>query len=145
MLWIFLAIELNASPVIGGQAIVCSSTELDPISPPDGMTCADYMDPFMSYAGGYLTNPDATSDCLYCPFQTTDQYMYAGFNIEYAHRWRNAGILLGVTLFNVSYFPCCTSACLRHALKVVAIFALTYLFRIRKGSILPSFKRKHVE
>ncbi|KAG1861109.1 ABC-2 type transporter-domain-containing protein [Suillus subalutaceus] len=110
---------------VSGQTIVCASTELVSIVPPTGLTCADYMDPFMSYAGGYLTDPNATSNCLYCPFQTTDQYMYAGFNIQYSHRWRDVGIMLGVTLFNV-----------------FAIFALTYIFRIRKGNILPSFKRK---
>lgn len=110
---------------VGGQAIVCASAELVPIVPPNGLTCAEYMDPFMSYAGGYLTNPNATSSCLYCPFQTTDQYMYAGFNIQYSHRWRDVGIMLGVTVFNV-----------------VAIFALTYVFRIRKGNLLPSLKGK---
>jgi ATP-binding cassette subfamily G (WHITE) protein 2 (SNQ2) len=110
---------------VSGQAIICTSAELVPIVPPSGLSCADYMDPFMSYAGGYLANPDATSNCLYCPFQTTDQYMYVGFNIEYAHRWRDVGIMLGVTLFNV-----------------VAIFALTYVFRIRKGNFLSLLKRK---
>ncbi|KAG1859914.1 ABC-2 type transporter-domain-containing protein [Suillus tomentosus] len=113
---------------VSGQAIVCASTELVPIVPPSGLTCANYMDPFMSYAGGYLANPNATSNCLYCPFQTTDQYMFTGFNIEYSHRWRDVGIMLGVTLFNVSC--------------VAAIFTLTYIFRIRKGNILPVLKRK---
>lgn len=98
-------IELNLFLAVSGQAIVCASTELVPIVPPSGLTCANYMDPFMSYAGGYLANPNATSNCLYCPFQTTDQYMYTGFNIEYSHRWRDVGIMLGVTLFNVSCVP----------------------------------------
>lgn len=110
---------------VGGQAIVCASTELVTIVPPTGLTCADYMDPFMSYAGGYLTNPDATSSCLYCPYQTTDQFMFSGFNIEYSHRWRDVGIMFGVIAFNI-----------------LAIFTLTYLFRIRKGNLLPSFKRR---
>ncbi|KAJ8595721.1 hypothetical protein M405DRAFT_806639 [Rhizopogon salebrosus TDB-379] len=109
---------------IGGQQIVCASAELVQIYPPDGLMCADYMDAFMSYAGGYLTNPDAILSCLYCPFQTTDQYMYSAFNISYSHRWRNVGIILGCTVFNV-----------------VAIFTLTYVFRIRKGNLLPSLKR----
>lgn len=98
-------IELNLFLAVGGQAIVCASAELVPIVPPNGLTCAEYMDPFISYAGGYL---NATSSCLYCPFQTTDQYMYAGFNIQYSHRWRDVGIMLGVTVFNVSYDFCCS-------------------------------------
>jgi ATP-binding cassette subfamily G (WHITE) protein 2 (SNQ2) len=137
-------IELNLLLAVSGQAIICTSAELVPIVPPSGLSCADYMDPFMSYAGGYLANPNATSNCLYCPFQTTDQYMYVGFNIEYAHRWRDVGIMLGVTLFNVSCAPCCSLSVHQdiYFSKVVAIFALTYVFRIRKGNFLSLLKRK---
>ncbi|KAG2159249.1 uncharacterized protein EDB93DRAFT_1099647 [Suillus bovinus] len=53
------------------------------------------MDP---YAGNYLASLDATSNCLYCPIQTTDQYMYTGFNIEYSHHWHD----VGMTVFNVA-------------------------------------------
>lgn len=62
------------------------------------------MDPFTSFAGGYITNPAATAGCLYCPFRTTDQFMFTSFHVEYAHRWRNLGILLGVVVFNVRSF-----------------------------------------
>ncbi|OJA14947.1 hypothetical protein AZE42_03704 [Rhizopogon vesiculosus] len=117
-------IEGLVGQVIGGQPIVCASTEFAPILPPTGLTCADYMGPFISFAGGYLANPNATSECLYCPFQTTDQYMFAAFNIEYSHRWRDVGIILGTIVFNV-----------------FAIFTLTYICRIRKGSLLPWPKR----
>ncbi|KAG2356782.1 pleiotropic drug resistance ABC transporter [Suillus spraguei] len=118
-------VEGLLSQAISGQAIVCSSTELVPIVSPPNLSCAEFMDPFMSYAGGYLANPNSTSTCLYCPFKTTDEYLYAGFNIQYSHHWRDVGIMAGVTLFNVA-----------------AIFVLTYIFRIRKGNILPWLKRK---
>ncbi|KAG2133141.1 ABC transporter [Suillus cothurnatus] len=94
--------------LVSGQAIIFMSAELVPIVPPSGLSCANYMDPFMSYAGEYPTNPNVTSSCLYCPFQMMDQYMYVGFNIEYAHHWHDVGIMLGVTLFNVSCAPCCS-------------------------------------
>ncbi|KAG1855629.1 ABC-2 type transporter-domain-containing protein [Suillus subalutaceus] len=108
---------------IGGQLINCASNELVPINPPSGLSCAAYMDPFMSFAGGYITNPDATTQCLYCPYRTTDQFMFSSFNISYSHHWRNTGIVLGNVVFNVC-----------------AIFAFTYIFRIRKGSIFSLFK-----
>lgn len=109
--------------VIGGQLINCASNELVAINPPSGFSCATYMDPFISFAGGYITNPDATSQCLYCPYRTTDEFMLSSFNILYSHHWRNAGIVLGIVVFNV-----------------FAIFAFTYIFRIRKGSIFSLFK-----
>ena len=61
------------------------------------------MGPFISFAGGYITNPDATAECLYCPFRTTDEFMFSSFNILYSHDWRNLGIVLGVTVFNVRF------------------------------------------
>ncbi|KIK80835.1 hypothetical protein PAXRUDRAFT_157584 [Paxillus rubicundulus Ve08.2h10] len=87
---------------IGHQPITCASAELVTVQPPSGMTCGTYMGPFISYAGGYVTNPDATSACAFCPFETTDQFMKLSFNIEYSHHWRDLGILLGVVVFNVS-------------------------------------------
>ncbi|KAG1807446.1 ABC-2 type transporter-domain-containing protein [Suillus subaureus] len=108
---------------IGGQLINCASDELVPINPPSGLSCAAYMDPFISSAGGYLTNPDATTECLYCPYRTTDQFMFSSFNILDSHHWRNTGIVLGIVVFNVC-----------------AIFAFTYIFRIRKGNIFSLFK-----
>ncbi|KAG0700795.1 ABC-2 type transporter-domain-containing protein [Suillus ampliporus] len=103
---------------IGGQLINCASDELVPINPPSGFNCSSYMDPFISSAGGYLTNPGATTECLYCPYRTTDEFMLSNFNIEFSHDWRNLGIVLGVVVFNV-----------------FAIFVLTYIFRIRKGNL----------
>jgi len=59
------------------------------------------MDPFISYAGGYITSASPT-ECLYCPYRTTDQFMVS-LNMSYSHDWRNLGILLGVTVFNVRF------------------------------------------
>jgi ATP-binding cassette subfamily G (WHITE) protein 2 (SNQ2) len=89
---------------IGGTAINCAQHEFVPVIPPSGSTCAEYLDPFMSYAGGYLADPSATSTCLFCPYRTTDEYMFAAFNIEASHHWRDLGIMLGITAFNVSSY-----------------------------------------
>ena len=56
---------------------------------------------YIDAVGGYLSNPEATSDCLFCSSRTTDQFLERSFNIDYGHRWRNTGIILGVTVFNV--------------------------------------------
>ena len=71
------------------------------IKPPGSKTCQEYLGPFISVIGGYLEDPDASSQCRYCPARTTDQFLFNNFNMEYTHHWRNLGIVLGVTVFNV--------------------------------------------
>ncbi|KAF5330227.1 hypothetical protein D9611_010600 [Ephemerocybe angulata] len=117
-------IEGLLGQALGQQDINCSAVEFVKITPPSGKTCAEYMNPYISFAGGYLQNPDASADCNFCSTRTTDQFLEASFNIYYSHRWRNVGIMLAFVVFNVS-----------------AIYIFTYLFRIRTGSLLPSFRR----
>ncbi|KAF5330166.1 hypothetical protein D9611_010635 [Ephemerocybe angulata] len=109
---------------LGKQDINCSAVEFVHITPPSGQTCAEYMDPYISLAGGYLQNPDASADCRFCSTRTTDQFLEASFNIFYSHRWRNVGIMFAFIGFNISM-----------------VYLLTYLFRIRTGPLLPSFLR----
>jgi ATP-binding cassette subfamily G (WHITE) protein 2 (SNQ2) len=97
-------IEGLLGQALGEQDINCSAVELVSINPPSGMSCAEYMNPFISRAGGYLTNPEATSACQFCSTRTTDQFLEASFNIFYSHRWRNVGIMLAFIGFNVSWF-----------------------------------------
>jgi ATP-binding cassette subfamily G (WHITE) protein 2 (SNQ2) len=87
---------------IGRQEINCSPVEFVSVTPPTGLTCGEYLNPFMSRAGGYLANPDATSACQFCSTRTTDQFLEGNFNIFYDHRWRNVGLMFVFCAFNVS-------------------------------------------
>jgi len=118
-------IEGLLGQALGKQNITCSAVELATLEPPSGLSCGDYMQSYMSRAGGYLTNPDATSACKFCSSRTTDQFLVPGFNIEYSHHWRNFGLLMAYILFNIS-----------------CIYLLTYLFRIRTGSLFGSLKKR---
>lgn len=89
------------STVLSGQPIQCAAKEFAVIQPPPGYSCASYLDPFVASAGGYLGNPDAGSDCLYCSASTADAWLYRMFNIQYAHRWRNVGLFCAFIVFNV--------------------------------------------
>ncbi|KAG1896389.1 uncharacterized protein F5891DRAFT_1130327 [Suillus fuscotomentosus] len=102
---------------IGGNEINCARYEFVLVIPPSGSTCSQYLHPFMQYAGSYLADPSATSTCLFCPYRTTDSYA--------SHHWRDLGIMLGITVFNVC-----------------AIFTLTYICRIRKGNPLAGLQQK---
>ncbi|KAI0943006.1 hypothetical protein AcW1_002753 [Taiwanofungus camphoratus] len=100
--------------VLGRQPITCSSVELVNIPPPSGMTCDQYLGPFIQTAGGYLTNGNDTSNCKYCEFSTTDGFLELSFNIYYSNHWRDLGIFFAFIVFNT-----------------VCIYVMTYLFRIR--------------
>jgi len=118
-------IEALLGQAVGGQNVACAPVEFVKLNPPSGQTCGDYMQRYISRAGGYLTNPDATSTCEFCSVRTTDQFLGANFNIKYSHHWRDLGFVLAFVLFNVS-----------------CIYLFTYFFRIRTGSIFGSLKKR---
>ncbi|KAJ7285271.1 pleiotropic drug resistance ABC transporter [Mycena rebaudengoi] len=118
-------IEGLLGQALGRHAITCSPVELVTITPPSGQTCAQYLDPYIGFAGGYLTNANATADCQFCSMATTDTFLGSSFNIYYAHHWRNAGFMVAYIVFNVA-----------------AIYGLTYIFRVRTKSIFSIFKRR---
>jgi ATP-binding cassette, subfamily G (WHITE), member 2, SNQ2 len=88
---------------VGKQNITCRPVELVTLEPPSGQSCGSYMQSYISSAGGYLTNPDATSACEFCSSRTTDQFLGPSFNIEYSHHWRNFGFMMAFILFNVGF------------------------------------------
>ncbi|KAF8121914.1 pleiotropic drug resistance ABC transporter [Mycena galopus ATCC 62051] len=110
---------------LGKHNVTCSAVELLQVNPPSGETCGDYLAPYISAAGGYLTNANATSACEFCSTATTDQLLGPSFNIVYSHHWRDAGLLFVYVGFNI-----------------IALYALTYFFRIRTTSIFAIFKRR---
>jgi len=94
--------DLTIPPAaLGHQTIQCSDVELVQLNPPSGMTCAQYLNPFISSAGGYLVNPDVTTACSFCSMSTADQFLASGFNIFYDHAWRNFGLMFAYIVFNV--------------------------------------------
>ncbi|KAJ7599842.1 hypothetical protein C8J56DRAFT_999573 [Mycena floridula] len=113
---------------IGHQEITCSPVKLVIINAPADLTCKVYMGAFMSFAGGYLAQPcsangcvvneNDTSSCQFCSTRTIDEFLAGNFNIYYSHRWRDLGLMLAFSAFNI-----------------ISIYAFTYWFRIRTGSI----------
>ena len=103
---ITISYVLMISPTaLGHQTIRCSDVELVQLNPPSGLTCAQYLNPFISSAGGYLVNPNATTACSFCSMSTADQFLASGFNIFYDHAWRNFGLMFAYIVFNVSLSP----------------------------------------
>lgn len=109
------------------------------------MTCSQYLNPFISFAGGYLTNPDATASCNFCSVSSADQFLASGFNIFYDHAWRNFGFMVAYIAFNVcSLILPFSPQILTNSLylQIAAVYIAYYLFRVRTGSLLPSFGKK---
>lgn len=57
---------------VGNLEIVCSSSELVTLNPPGSQSCGDYLKDYISRAGGYLNNPEATASCAFCPYSQTN-------------------------------------------------------------------------
>jgi ATP-binding cassette subfamily G (WHITE) protein 2 (PDR) len=106
--WIFMYRVSPFTYWVGGMAgtqvhnrqVVCSTSELSIFNPPSGQTCMQYLQKYATAAGGQILNPEATSDCNYCPLTVADQSL-AGSGIFYSQRWRNFGIMWAFIAFNI--------------------------------------------
>ena len=86
---------------VANTNVVCSDVEVLRFDPPQGSTCAQYLDPYISARGGYVVNGDATSDCGYCTVQDTNVFL-ASIESYYEDRWRNFGIMWAFVVFNIA-------------------------------------------
>jgi ABC-type multidrug transport system permease subunit len=56
------------------RKVVCTATELQKFTAPQGITCGDYMAPYFEKGGlGYIVD-NATSACEYCAYKIGDQF-----------------------------------------------------------------------
>jgi len=81
------------------QPVQCTPEETARFDPPPGQTCQSYAGAFAQVAGGYLLNPQNTSDCMYCQYRRGDQYL-AGLNVRPDEKWRDFGIFLAFCVSN---------------------------------------------
>ncbi|PWZ02396.1 putative ATP-binding multidrug cassette transport protein [Testicularia cyperi] len=82
-----------------GLTVQCSANEFSRFNPPAGQTCAQWAGNYIASAGGYLAEPNATSDCAYCVYETGSQF-FAPFGIFFGERGRDIGIMIGFIAFN---------------------------------------------
>ncbi|KAI1387652.1 ABC-2 type transporter-domain-containing protein [Hypoxylon trugodes] len=77
----------------------CRSWELNSFNAPDGMTCGEYIAPFLEKGAGYIVD-NATSVCQYCAYKVGNQfYEPLGFSFDY--RWRDLGIFAAFVGSNI--------------------------------------------
>ncbi|KAM0718631.1 hypothetical protein Q7P37_005702 [Cladosporium fusiforme] len=78
---------------LAGQPIECAESETAVFDPPPGQSCQSYAGAFAQSSGGYLLQPDATQNCMMCPYSSADSYL-STLNISPDDKWRNFGIFL---------------------------------------------------
>ncbi|EME80697.1 ABC transporter, PDR-type [Pseudocercospora fijiensis CIRAD86] len=84
------------STILGNLHIECTESELIHFDPPANTTCGQYIsnaDP------GYVLAPDATSNCMYCPFATgTGYFTSLGFHRQ--RKWLSLGLFASFVVTN---------------------------------------------
>ncbi|KAK5733163.1 Multidrug resistance protein [Elasticomyces elasticus] len=106
--WIFMyrvspftyLVEGMLSVGVANQEVHCAQNEFVTFYPPANQDCAAYMQPYISTAGGYLQDPNATNECNYCTYSDTNVFLSA-VSANYAHAWRDFGILIAFICVNI--------------------------------------------
>ncbi|CCF58497.1 hypothetical protein KAFR_0E03450 [Kazachstania africana CBS 2517] len=109
--WIFMyrvspvtyLIDALLSVGVANVDVRCASYEYVVFTPPSGMTCGQYMEPYLLLAGtGYLADTNATTECQFCEYSRTNDYLKL-VGSSYGRRWRNYGIFICFIVFNYAF------------------------------------------
>ncbi|WRT64947.1 uncharacterized protein IL334_001887 [Kwoniella shivajii] len=106
--WIFMyrvspfsyLVDGMLSVAVANNNVVCAANEYLKLNPPSGQTCGQYLGNYITAAGGYLLDTNATDQCSLCTIQTTNTFL-AQFGLSYSHRWRNFGLMFAYIIFNI--------------------------------------------
>lgn len=109
-------INALVSTGLAGVDITCARNEILKFDPNDGQSCASYLQEYLNNVGGSLLNPEATQECHFCPFSSTDNLL-ATLGIYFEHRWRNYAITIVYSVANIA-----------------GALLLYWLFRVPKGA-----------
>ncbi|GMM41765.1 ATP-binding cassette multidrug transporter [Hanseniaspora uvarum] len=114
-------VQALTTSVVHGKKVECIPHELRILDPPSGQTCGSFLNTYTKHHPGYIKNPDATSNCEYCPYNNQDQVV-AEFGVHWDQRWRNFGFIWAYIIFNF-----------------VAMLGCYYIMRV-KGIHIPDIK-----
>ncbi|WRT63330.1 uncharacterized protein IL334_000235 [Kwoniella shivajii] len=80
------------SRIVWDVEVQCAEQEFGIFDPPQGQTCSAYMMSFLSENPGYIDNPDATSQCRYCPYSKGNEYLQTLNLGKKSDGWRDIAI-----------------------------------------------------
>lgn len=84
------------------REVHCSDKEMAYVSPPEGQTCAQFLGDFIQSAGGYLEEPNSTTQCAYCKYTNANEYLLT-IQTKYSNIWRNVGFYCAYIVFNICF------------------------------------------
>ncbi|KAI2145931.1 ATP-binding cassette transporter snq2 [Ophidiomyces ophidiicola] len=88
----YLGVVTNKIPVR------CSSKEFARFSAPPGLTCEQYVGPFIQKSGGYVTT-DPSGMCAFCAYANGNEFA-ASFHVFYQYKWRDFVVFISFIVFN---------------------------------------------
>jgi ABC-type multidrug transport system permease subunit len=88
------------STTLGQAPAYCDASEFLNFATPANQTCLEFMQGYISTAGGYLRDEQATGQCQYCQLDNTNQFLQS-INADWNTRWRDFGLLWVYVVFNV--------------------------------------------
>ncbi|OLN81710.1 ABC transporter CDR4-like protein 1 [Colletotrichum chlorophyti] len=86
---------------LANSDVTCSSNEYVHFSPPDNETCRNFMQGYMAQMGGYLENPESTTECSFCPLADTNAFL-TSISSNFDNRWRDFGIGMVYIVVNIA-------------------------------------------
>ncbi|KAH6962895.1 ABC transporter CDR4 [Fusarium avenaceum] len=105
--WIFMyrvnpftyIVEALVATCLADAPVHCQDNELVQFEAPSGLTCGEYVEDFISSAGGYLVDRN-TSSCSFCPVSESNVFLETT-GLGFDHRWRNFGLVWAYCVFNI--------------------------------------------
>ncbi|GAA5916936.1 hypothetical protein JCM6882_003833 [Rhodosporidiobolus microsporus] len=92
-------IEGLVSNELHGLEVNCRTSEFRVFDPPAGQTCSEWAGAYVSVAGGYLADLNATSGCQYCQYSSGDGFLQT-MSLDYSKRGRDIGVFTAYCVFN---------------------------------------------
>lgn len=82
------------TPIMWDVSVKCTQAEYGILDPPAGLSCGDYLSSFIEQGSGYVSNPDATGGCEYCPYTVGYEYLRSYNLTQRVYTWRNICLTL---------------------------------------------------
>lgn len=84
---------------ISDAEVTCANVEFASFSTPNNESCGSYAKRMIEERGGYILDPESTTNCQYCPISSTNQFL-GRFAVNPANSWRDLGIVFAFIVFN---------------------------------------------
>ncbi|KAB8201683.1 ABC-2 type transporter-domain-containing protein [Aspergillus parasiticus] len=106
--WIFMyrvnpftyVMESFLGTALADAPVTCTASELVHFEAPNGMSCGEYVAPYIVEKGGYLLD-NSTSSCSFCGTANSNSFL-ADMNLSFDNRWRDFGFMWAFCVFNIA-------------------------------------------